>query len=708
MAENRELADNRVPPALVWGVIAVCVAPGLLNLAGVHFGTADDTVSVTADGLRNLGEHARVDLLHRALRGSFVHTVLEWTAFSTAAFTAVLSFTRARIERDPITPIVGLALFWAGCLDAFHTIATDRMVRAAADNQSLVPFTWVLSRLFNATILLLGVGVVLLRWQRLRQRSRPLVIGMACAGFGITAVAAIHLCLTSEHLPATTNSDAFIKRPWDVAPLLLYAIAGGVVFPLFHRRQRSQFSASLWLSTLPQIVTQLHMAFGSSAIYDNHFNIAHFLKIVAYLVPFLGLLLDFSRAYRQVTEANQELAALNDLSRDIITVLDVNRLFEKIVDLSREVMQAEAATLMLLDKPNRTLRMHVIRGVAAGALSDATVPLGKGISGTVAETGEPALIPDAYADARFDRSFDTRSGFRTRTLLTVPLSMQGEILGVLQVVNKIDSPAFDMRDLHLFQSFASLGSISLQNARMFAQLKQLADELRAALEQERRLSIEKEKMGAYIPKHVVDEISRNREQKLALGGKTVHATMLFSDIQGFTRLSETLEPQRVVGFLNEYMTAMTTVIERHAGILDKFIGDGIMAIYLPDEKRESSALRAVRSGIEMQCELRALKQRWHEERPEVGHLQARIGINSGEVVAGNVGSMTRMEYTVIGDNVNVASRIESNGVGGQVHISESTYLEVRDSIPAKRLDPIQVKNRTQPVQTYAVQLPDSA
>jgi adenylate cyclase len=249
-----------------------------------------------------------------------------------------------------------------------------------------------------------------------------------------------------------------------------------------------------------------------------------------------------------------------------------------------------------------------------------------------------------------------------------------------------------------------MASISLQNAKLFDQIKTMADDLREALEKERWLSIEKEKMGAYIPKHVVDEITRNREAKLALGGKTVRATVLFSDIQGFTRMAETREPQRVVGFLNEYMTAMTQVIEAEGGIIDKFIGDGIMAIFLSTYDGDNHALRAVRAGIGMQRRLAELKHASTESRPELAVLQVRIGINTGEVVAGNIGSETRMDYTVVGDNVNLASRVESNGRGGEVHISEAVYLDVKDEVKTRSLGPITVKNRVQPVQVYSVDI----
>jgi class 3 adenylate cyclase/CheY-like chemotaxis protein/putative methionine-R-sulfoxide reductase with GAF domain len=425
---------------------------------------------------------------------------------------------------------------------------------------------------------------------------------------------------------------------------------------------------------------------------------------------------DFNEILAQrVTEATEdlkrrvrELTALTEASMAINSVMSTDRLLEQILELSREVMTAEASSLLVLEPETGKLEFVVARGTAGPALKSTTVDLGQGIAGWVARTGESLLIADAYQDARFDPSYDQRTGFHTRSILTVPIAIKGQIAGVVQVINKVSADVFDERDLRLFQSFASMASIALENARLFEQTRRMADDLRVALEAERRLSIEKEKMGAYVPKFAVDEIVRNREQKLALGGKLVRATILFSDLEGFTRLAERMAPQAVVSFLNEYMTAMTRVVEDGGGIVDKFIGDGIMAVFLPGDVEDNHALRAVRAGVRMQQRLGELRTGWRSGRPELTGIQARIGINTGEVVSGNIGSETRMDYTVVGDNVNLAARIEANARVGEVHVSESTYLEVQAHVAATRLEPIIVKNRVQPVQIYSVIAPDDS
>jgi len=395
-----------------------------------------------------------------------------------------------------------------------------------------------------------------------------------------------------------------------------------------------------------------------------------------------------------------QIAALVDVSRSIISMLDIDSLLFQVIDTIGLVMNAEASSLLLIEESSegKQLRFRFSRGSASANLYHDTIQMGQGFAGWVALNGVPLIIDDAYADSRFNPQFDKKTGFRTRSVITVPLRCNNnKILGVIQAINKKSASRFDQEDLELFQTFASMVSVSLENAQLVA-------DLRNSLEQERRLAIEKEKLGAFLPKVVVDEVSRSRETKIALGGKVVEATVLFSDIKGFTSLSELMRPEDVVAFLNEYMTAMSDIIDSEGGLVDKFIGDGIMAIFLSSASDVDHALRAVRAAVAMQNAVDEAKEKWSALHSSIVNLEVRVGINSGEMVAGNIGSQSRMEYTVIGDNVNVASRIESNGQEGRVMISEATYHRVKNyGVNATRLQAINVKNRRQPVQIYCVE-----
>ncbi|MUG98525.1 hypothetical protein F7734_42020 [Scytonema sp. UIC 10036] len=306
---------TRIPVQLVWGVVGICVVPSLLNLLGVDFGSPPQTLNTP---LPNPTKGEVIDVMHYTLSGSFTHTILEWSAFCTAIFTVILSLIHFYLKEDVITIIIGIALFSAGCMDAFHTLAADRLIQGVADNQNLIPFTWAICRLFNAVILLGGTGFFPLLQPR-KSKGSIGVVAIASLVCGITAFGIVYICAHSATLPKTTFPNSIVTRPWDVAPLLLFIFAGLVVFPRFYYRYPSLFSHALIISIIPQVATQLHMVFGSKELFDNHFNIAHFLKIIAYLVPFLGLSLDYIRTYQEQANTAKQLKQAMGVFSSILT-----------------------------------------------------------------------------------------------------------------------------------------------------------------------------------------------------------------------------------------------------------------------------------------------------------------------------------------------------------------------------------------------------
>ncbi len=288
----------------VWAVVVICVLPSLLNLLGVDFGSPSQTFHVSDALNKTQGE--AIDVIHYTLSGSFTHTILEWSAFCTAIFIVIFSLIQFYLKDDIVTPIIGVALFSAGCMDAFHTLAADRLIQGVADNQNLIPFTWAICRLFNALIVLGGTGFFLIAQPRKRKRSIGLVV-LASLVCGLLAFWIVSICAHSPTLPTTIFPNSIVTRPWDVAPLLLFIFAGLVVFPRFYYKYPSLFSHALVISVIPEVATQIHMVFGSTKLFDNHFNIAHFLKIIAYLVPFLGLSLDYIRTYQEEADTAQQL-----------------------------------------------------------------------------------------------------------------------------------------------------------------------------------------------------------------------------------------------------------------------------------------------------------------------------------------------------------------------------------------------------------------
>ncbi len=205
----------------------------------------------------------------------------------------------------------------------------------------------------------------------------------------------------------------------------------------------------------------------------------------------------------------------------------------------------------------------------------------------------------------------------------------------------------------------------------------------------------------YLTASVVDELLR-RPELLKLGGERRVATAFFSDIKNFTTVSEKLSPEALVAQLNEYLSAMTDVVLKYEGYLDKYEGDAIMAIFgVPVEQRDHPS-RAVRAALEMQDALARLRKKWRAEgKPE---FQARMGINTGPMIAGNIGGSKRFDYTVIGDAVNLASRLEgvNKTYGTGIIISEYTRAKLDGSIIVRELDKIRVKGKNEPVAVFEV------
>ncbi len=293
----------KLPKLLIWLVWLICLLPFALNLLGVDF------ASPTPPDLSLIQQASELsqakEIMYRSLAGSFLHTILEWSAFCAAIFTVILSFAHFKIKADVTTPILGVTLFCAGIMDAFHTLAADRLIEAVADNRNLIPFTWAICRLANALLTIIGISIFMLCKSKTVNKSFGFV-GLISFGFGLLSYLIINICATSERLPETLFPESIITRPWDVLPLILFIISGIFIYPRFYKKYPSLFSYGLIVSVIPNIATQAHMAFGSSALFDNHFNIAHFLKIIAYLVPLAGLILDYIYTHRQLYETNKE------------------------------------------------------------------------------------------------------------------------------------------------------------------------------------------------------------------------------------------------------------------------------------------------------------------------------------------------------------------------------------------------------------------
>lgn len=203
----------------------------------------------------------------------------------------------------------------------------------------------------------------------------------------------------------------------------------------------------------------------------------------------------------------------------------------------------------------------------------------------------------------------------------------------------------------------------------------------------------------YLTASVINEMLKD-PSKLKLGGDKKRLSVLFSDIRGFTTVSESLTPEELVHLLNEYLTAMTDIVFKYDGLLDKYMGDAIMAVYGAPLDQPDHAERACRTALDMMDKLHELQKKWSGEGKPV--LNIGVGVNSGDMVVGNMGSQMRFDYTVMGDSVNLGSRLEgiNKEYGTNIVISEFTYEEVKEKLVCRELDSVRVKGKHLPVKIY--------
>jgi signal transduction histidine kinase/AmiR/NasT family two-component response regulator len=432
-------------------VLALSALPFVLSLFGMNFGT--HSVPITENNLVNGTLPA--DLIFEAARGASQHALMEWSSVVIAMLVVLLAFAHYRISGELTTPIIGVALFTSGVMDAFHTMAALRLIDATASNSDLIPFTWALSRTFNATIMVIGV-LLCLKLRSSDKKNGLNRVLMISTGFGVLAYGLIQLSATSSVLPQTQFPDAFISRPYDVLPLFLFLVAA----PLFWRLYRSTpnpLTASMLLTLIPAAVLEAHMAFGSTQLFDSNFNIAHNLKIVEYLIPFLGLAAEYVNAHQKLDSSHGALANTNEeLTETAETRTALIRLSQTIVVAANDAATADEATENAIATVCAFMRWplghfyHVSAEdqrlhssniwhnddpekfqnfVTLTRLHDATDHFG--LPSRAAREGVCIWLTDCQSDENYPRFFN-RDENKVRTGIAVPV-MTGEfVVGVLE------------------------------------------------------------------------------------------------------------------------------------------------------------------------------------------------------------------------------------------------------------------------------------
>jgi len=387
---------------------------------------------------------------------------------------------------------------------------------------------------------------------------------------------------------------------------------------------------------------------------------------------------------RALERENKLLKLLLGVGKTLSSVLTPEEIMHRVMELVFQMDNVERGFVMLLDD-KKNFKPAVLLYKNERLKADGRgVALSRAIINRVTTDRVPLLIHDVAGDERFKSSESLRmSGIRSA--MCAPLIYKDKVFGLFYVDCLTKLWAFSKDELNIFSVVAAEAAISFDNARSHEELS--------------RRVIERQALERFLSGAIVERILSNPDQ-VHLGGENQIATILFSDIRGFTRMSEKMEPQEVVELLNEYFTEMTDLIFENGGTLDKYLGDGIMALFGAPITKPDDTLRAVKTAIEMQKSLARLNADWEAQGKR--SLRMGVGINTGPITAGNIGSSKRMDYTVIGDAVNLASRLCANAAGGQILISESTFQTIDQNLPARRLAPILVKGKETPVEVYEV------
>jgi adenylate cyclase len=393
---------------------------------------------------------------------------------------------------------------------------------------------------------------------------------------------------------------------------------------------------------------------------------------------------DLRQQMKKMERENYLLTVLYDAGRALHSKISIDDIANETMELAFRIEGVERGFMMLFDEHGHVSRQTEVRYRSKPSSNEPQIILSRSVIERMKSEMAPIMITDLSADERFQGSESMKvSGLRSA--MCAPLVAQKRLAGILYVDNLQKASAFTQEELNIFAVVATQAAAAIDSFIAHDALsKQILE--RSALER-------------FLAPEVVEMVAANPHE-IRLGGVNQKVTILFADVRGFTGFSETLPPEKVVEILNEYFTRVTDVIFDHGGTLDKYLGDGVMALFGAPISKGNDAANAVRAALSIQKLIEELNRDAADRNwPE---LRVGIGVNTGIVTAGNIGSPKRIDYTVIGDAVNVSSRLCSNAVAGQVLVSESTAAEIGGEFRLQQLAALQLKGKSKPMPVFSV------
>jgi adenylate cyclase len=392
---------------------------------------------------------------------------------------------------------------------------------------------------------------------------------------------------------------------------------------------------------------------------------------------------------KELRQDYEKLRMAHLLQREIALEVDLDHLLRKIMDSLFNTLECDRGAILLIDPETSRLETHFVKSRADAkdkkpAHPTEEINISHTIIDQVCKDKTAVLSSDARVDSRFAGAESViLQGIRST--MCVPLISHNSVLGVIHLDSLFASGAFNERDLNVVQSLAHQAAIAIENSMLVRQREHDAH-IRA-------------KFSRLLSPNLVDQLV---EGKLAIekGGTTRRSTVLFSDLRGFTEMSQRSAPEETVHMLNEYFEIMVDIVFDYKGTLDKFMGDGIMAVWGAPVDMDDGPEMAVRAGLAMQQALTEFNDVRVSEGLE--ELRMGVGVDTGDLVAGYMGSTKTMNYTVIGPPVNRASRLCDVAKPQQTLISEATLKLLPSTVQYQALEPVALKGIAQPVTPYNI------
>jgi adenylate cyclase len=433
----------------------------------------------------------------------------------------------------------------------------------------------------------------------------------------------------------------------------------------------------------------------------------------------------------QLERRNKEIEIIERVASQISKTLNLDAIAKTMLISMEEYFDFKHSMILLLDSSESALKVIATHGYKEEGIG-AEVKIGVGVIGMVAKKKKLMRMANLGAQKQYMQAIKQQiqpsedtvvadeislPGLKNaESQVAIPMLMEDELIGVFSVESD-QVNIFDKSDELIIKILANQTANALQNAKLYQLEQERLEELdkahaeladlntnleRKVADRTKELVALSEKLAKYFSPQVYDSIfSGELDVKIQTQRKPL--TVFFSDLQGFTELTERLEPEILTELLTQYLTEMSKIAIRWGGTIDKFIGDAILVFFGDPESRgnKEDAMACVSMALEMLEKLELLREAWRE-RGLARSLNARMGIHSGVCTVGNFGSEDRLDYTVIGNGVNLAARLETNSESNKILISEDTYLLVKEEIKCIKKQEISVKGVSYPIQTYEV------